>query len=72
MADIRDAAWRNEWVPFLTRVGLSKAVLFVPRVGYPERYQNEVTFGRMSGVAKGQHKGWDVWVLEATITSLAP
>ena len=69
---VSDQKWRDEFAPFLTRVGMKKAVLFIPKSDAPLRFQHEACFGRFTAMSKGEHPNSDNWILNFQITSLAP
>ncbi|WP_374321897.1 hypothetical protein [Brevundimonas sp.] len=72
MSWIDDTKWRNEFFPLFNRVGASRPVLFIPIADQPARFQHEAVFGRMTGIAKGEHTNSNNWVVSFTITGLAP
>jgi hypothetical protein len=72
MSWIAETKWREEYFPLLNRVGTKKALLFVPQSQLPDTFQHEACFGRFAVVAKGEHNNSDNWVLNFTITGLAP
>lgn len=72
MSLISNTKWREEFFPFFSRVGLKKAVLFVPVADDPSRFQHEAVFGRIVTQAKGEVSSSDNWIASFSITSLAP
>lgn len=72
MSWISDSDWRTYWYAFFTRVGLKKAVLFIPQLEYPAYFQSEAMFGRFSAAGKGQHNNHDNWVVDTQLRALAP
>lgn len=68
---VSDVQYRNEFFPFLSKVGLKTPVLFIPVSDDPTRFQHEAVFGRFTSTAKATHTNYDLWTVEFTLRGLA-
>lgn len=59
------------WIGWARQVGQSRKVLFVPEPARPERYHEQVVFGRLRQIA-GRHPIHDGWQAEIEIVSGQP
>lgn len=69
---IKPLDWRLLWNPLMLWAGSSRALLFIPFDGDPTAWQTEAVFGRITTKASGKIDASEQYIVDATITALAP